>query len=866
ALAENRQLIQADGGTVVMTAAARDALLDTVVNNTGVIEARTLQNQDGSIKLLGGMEGGTVRVEGTLDASAPNGGNGGSIETSGAHVKVGDGARITTAAPAGKTGTWLIDPQDFTIGAGGDIDGATLGSNLDTSDVAIQSSTGAAAGSGDINVNQAVTWTGAHTLSLQADNNININAAISGANGGLTLNATGGISATAAVGVGTFTLQAGNWSQVSAVLPAFAASDFQLQGGSFVRATSGDGSAGTPYTLADIYGVQGMATLLSGHFVLGNDIDASGTAAWNLGLGFTPVGNSGGQFTGSLDGNNHTISGLTVGYNPAVNSVSNSYFGLFGYIGTGGVLQNLGLLGGSMAGFQYGGALAGYNSGTVSNVYATTPVAAFQDGGGLLGYNTGTVSNSHADAAVSGTGLGSQEIGGLVGRNSGSVSGSYATGAATGDTYVGGLVGYNTGTLADVHATGATGNSSSGYVGGLVGYNTGAVTNAYATGAVTGLDDAGGLAGANDSGGTLSNVHATGQVSGSVNNIGGLAGYNNGSISNAYATGAVSGGGDLGGLVGKNDTGGSVGNAYASGAAAGSSDVGGLVGENDGAVSGVHATGNTSGSDFVGGLVGINYQGTTSNAYATGQVSGSAEVGGLVGYNYLGSINVAYAGGAVTGATYTGGLIGYNYQGTIANAYASGAVSGNSFTGGLAGVNSGGNISDTYASGAVRGVTNTGGFAGNNSGMISLSYWDMPGTGQAVGIASGPSRGGATGLITGTALMQSSYAGFDFGGIWWIAEGQTRPQLCALSAGCHSSRFNGAAYAGALNYADGAYGASPGAVVIAGYAGAGDGGTGPGTETGTSQPNRDLHGGTGANTLQLQNFGARLPAGLPIDN
>jgi filamentous hemagglutinin family protein len=38
ALAENRQLIQANGGTVIMTAAARNALLSTVVNNTGVIE------------------------------------------------------------------------------------------------------------------------------------------------------------------------------------------------------------------------------------------------------------------------------------------------------------------------------------------------------------------------------------------------------------------------------------------------------------------------------------------------------------------------------------------------------------------------------------------------------------------------------------------------------------------------------------------------------------------------------------------------------------------------------------------------------------------------------------------------------------
>ena len=100
ALVQNKQLIQADGGTVLLTAKAADALLNTVVNNEGIIEARTIDTRNGTIKLLGGMDGGTVQVSGTLDASAPNGGDGGFIETSGAHVKVADSARITTAAPA----------------------------------------------------------------------------------------------------------------------------------------------------------------------------------------------------------------------------------------------------------------------------------------------------------------------------------------------------------------------------------------------------------------------------------------------------------------------------------------------------------------------------------------------------------------------------------------------------------------------------------------------------------------------------------------------------------------------------------------------------------------------------------------------
>jgi filamentous hemagglutinin family protein len=70
-----------------------------------------------------------VKVAGRLDASAPNGGDGGFIETSAAHVHVDPAAVITTAAPYGKSGTWLVDPNDYTIASsGGDITGATLSS------------------------------------------------------------------------------------------------------------------------------------------------------------------------------------------------------------------------------------------------------------------------------------------------------------------------------------------------------------------------------------------------------------------------------------------------------------------------------------------------------------------------------------------------------------------------------------------------------------------------------------------------------------------------------------------------------------------------------------------------------------------
>src|SRR5690606_11059067 len=108
-LADNGGLLSADGGRVLMSAGARDSVLASVVNNSGVIEAHTVENRDGTIVLLGGMRAGTTRVSGTLDASAPTGGDGGFIETSAAHIKIEDSARITTAAAHGNTGEWLID-------------------------------------------------------------------------------------------------------------------------------------------------------------------------------------------------------------------------------------------------------------------------------------------------------------------------------------------------------------------------------------------------------------------------------------------------------------------------------------------------------------------------------------------------------------------------------------------------------------------------------------------------------------------------------------------------------------------------------------------------------------------------------------
>jgi len=152
----------------------------------------------GTIKVLANMQNGQVNVDGVLDASAPISGDGGFIETSGAHVKVANSAYVTTLAANGKTGTWLIDPNDFTIAAsGGDMTGDDLGIALNSNNVTIYSSEGVSEGNGDIFVNDYISWGANTTLTLSAVRNIDIHKNITangygyGSTAGLTLNAGG---------------------------------------------------------------------------------------------------------------------------------------------------------------------------------------------------------------------------------------------------------------------------------------------------------------------------------------------------------------------------------------------------------------------------------------------------------------------------------------------------------------------------------------------------------------------------------------------------------------------------------------------------------------------------------------------------
>lgn len=495
ALAANSGLIKANGGLVVMTAKAADSLTQAVVNNSGVIEARTLKGEGGRILLLSDMENGQTIVGGTLDASAPKRGDGGFIETSAAQVIVADDASVTTYAPKGSFGLWLIDPQDYTVAAsGGDMTGDFLSANLETTSIALQSSGGGTAGSGNVNINDNVSWSADSILTLTASNNVNINSDITatGNAAGLVINPNTANGTETASGTGVFNLNNGAVITLSGQAPSLT-----IAGNAYTVINEANGG---------ITALQNMSADLAGYYALGSDIDASATSTWNAGEGFTPIGRSNGKnaFKGQFDGLGNTITNLTI--NRLAGSTSNNV-GMFGYINSA-TISNVGLVDATVTGKTNVGALVGYNrNGIIRNAYATGSVTGTGTDvetyvGGLVGYNNaGTISNSYATGSVTGNLTGTlaigynNNVGGIVGGNNlGTISNSYATGSVTGNlngtldvsynNNVGGLVGSNSdGTISDTYAAGSVTGSSTGNVvnnyGGLAGTNTGTVNSSY---------------------------------------------------------------------------------------------------------------------------------------------------------------------------------------------------------------------------------------------------------------------------------------------------------------------------------------------------------------------------------------------------
>ena len=630
-------LISAAGQTITLTPFTNSAALGVGTATSGLSLTQAMLNDITAATVVFGSTNSTGGITVGSSIAVPT------TVTSLSLISGGPLAVNATLTNANANGTLALQGSTLTLGAAVSANGTSGTASLSTTGTVTPTAPITAAnlvllGSGAsytlTNASNSFSTLAANTGSVTLTDSSSLAIGTVGGTSGvtttgtLTLNVTGTITdPSAPVSVGAFILNGGNWTQNVATLPTFsAASDFELNNGSTVlRVRGGNGTSASPYLLTDVYGLQGVKGFLNSNFDLANNINGSGTATWNGGAGFVPIGGmpqysnvpSTNGYNGVFNGNGFTISSLTI-YLPG----SSSYVGLFRYLG--GTVENVALTNVNITGgFGTGGLVGGNdNTSALTNNSVTGTVTSTSNAvGGLIGYNYGPISNSWSSANVTG-GL---YVGGLSGFNLGAVTNSYASGNVTGGGQVGGLLGYNNATVSNVYAIGnvaETAADDQGDVGGLIGDNSGHVTVAYATGTVTGdltvADQQtfiGGLIGNN--GGAISQVFATGNVTG-LYSVGGLVGgESGGSIANAYATGNVfAAGSTAGGLVGESENGGTINAVYAANSQVSSTyniQVGALVG----AINLYTGSGATITSGYWDstklGSIGIGYDGTSTS-------------------------------------------------------------------------------------------------------------------------------------------------------------------------------------------------------------------------------------------------------------
>jgi len=866
------------GANISLTARAAEGLATGVVNVSGTIVAHGVHNQGGTVVLDAGNGGNVDVSRAVLNASGPSGGgdiriggwnqnsvvvgksstliasagetgnggnisviasatdfegraivqggrssgNGGAIETSG-HVLSIDNAGVDASAPHGTSGNWSLDPENVTISAAGNSNGAisggvftpsgdnsvlkvkTLENALKKANITVTTGT-VGTQAGDITVVAPLTWS-AHTLTLDAYHSVVFDAQVTATGtAGLAIKTDDGGSG------GSYYLDSGN------ITFASTSEKLSINGNAYTLVDTITTYLGdtTPSLASEI------AANPSGYYALAVNDDESADGQYSA----SPIPTT---FTGVFEGLGNVISNLNIRDDAAAANV-----GLFADVGTGGIVRDVELQNETVQGHGAGdniGGIAGSNTGSVENASVAVLDGEFGDIeggrsanlGGLVGSNAGSILSSFVTEDVSAAKGGN--VGGLVGSNGGTVTNSYADGdvSAGAAANVGGLAGYSNGQIGSSNASGNAVGGDSSYVGGLVGYA--------------------------GSGGEISGADATGNVLGGVNAyLGGLAAYNNSSISSSEAGGNVitTGAIDVGGLVGLNGSKGIIISSDASGAirALASSDLqtenaGGLVGMNNGSIEFASASGAVSPSSSpgesatppsVGGLVGWN-TGAISNSSAHGSVSneqlGPSYAGGLVGYSSA-SIYSSYAYGSVDGYDYVGGLAGYS-SGLISASTASGAVGqisgGGTFSGGLVGYNDY-VIRNSSATGNVMG-SDAGGLAGYNDSQIVDS--------SASGTVYGSLAGGLVGenYIGGTIARSfasgSVTAQDDGGGLVGLNESVVRGSYSTASVGGYNEDSSALQSLGGLvgendflvknSYANGAVTCGRGTVTCGGFVG-----------------------------------------------
>lgn len=391
---------------------------------------------------------------------------------------------------------------------------------------------------------------------------------------------------------------------------------------------------------------------LSYNYALKNDIDASSLVDAAGKSTYNTIGSGNTAFTGTFDGDGHTIVGLQANG------------GLFGKLGSGAVVKDINIVSsvftGKDTGASVGAVAAENNGGKISGIsgYGNTVKGSGGYIGGLVGKNYGGISNSDDQSTViAGAGT---VAGGIAGVNGGTFDWS------TFDAKIGYID--NVQSNSAVTTAGLPVGQYASNLGGIVGINEKHELSALGPEMDTDIDNA--------------SAHGVTGKSGSTKTSGGIVGTNNGKLTNVYNESIIHGSEAIGGIAGTN-------------VMVNPDDWSALQPTLENIANAVEIIGD-AGSKNVGGLVGMQDHATTNQGRNTGAITGCTNVGGMVGYNTAGSYlnNLENSPQAtITGITNVGGIAGVN-DGVISaddqlNLLNSGKIYGWENVGGIAGKNSG---------------------------------------------------------------------------------------------------------------------------------------------------------------------------------
>lgn len=537
---------------------------------------------------------------------------------------------------------------------------------------------------------------------------------------------------------------------------------------------------------------------LSYNYILKNDIDASGLVDADGNSTYNTIGRGKKAFTGTFDGDGHTIVGLQ------------AEGGIFGKLDSGAVVKNINIASSVFTGStrdSVGAVAAENNGGSISGIsgYGNTIKGSGGYIGGLVGKNYGGISNSNDHSTVI---AGADTVaGGIAGVNGtkagigGTIDNVQSTSAVTTGVLaefqyasnLGGIVGKNEYNINNVSAhgiTGKTGNTKTS--GGIVGTNEGRISNAYNESIIHGSENIGGVAGNNGTQAANSNMAKLNDVANAAEiigdagsqNIGGLVGMQEHATTNqGRNTGAITGCTNVGGMVSHNTADSYLKNLENSPQATitGITYVGGIVGVNEGEISADNQlnlvnSGKINGWENVGGIAGKN-SGTIDNVnsninlYVIDEATRDALKGGTAGIadsaQFFGGVTGENVG-IITNATnrarvdaaqasYVGGIVGRNTgEGKLLGSSNEGFVIGKNYVGGVIGKNE---VAIAGTDKESVGIVNSGtviALAGGAGGIIGennadITYAIMKNEGEVHGNASddGSKEENGTGGIIG---------------------------------------------------------------------------------------------------------------------